>query len=236
MLHRHSAAYPLMWFEGDHALKDVKAIFVHVLSVLAQRNALPLGESRFKVRQLQRSRPVLFVGCALDLEDLENLIDFRIAREERSPLRHLSHDAPYGPYIYRCRVLLLSEEDLRSAVPQRHNLVSVRLHWESESPCQAEICQFDDAIFVDEKILRLQVSVHNTVSVTESGRLQDLVGEALDLVRRKRAALGAHVLLKIVLAVLKDKVELVLRINNFLEFNDVRMLETLEQRDFSNGR
>lgn len=97
--------------------------------------------------------------------------------------------------------------------------MSVGLHWETESASKPEVCQLDVAMLVNEEVLRLQISVHDSVRVAVGRRLQDLIGEGLDLMGRQRPAYLAHVLLEIVVAVLEDEVELVLAVDDFLEPN-----------------
>ena len=72
--------------------------------------------------------------------------------------------------------------------------------------------------------------------VAERRRLQYLIREALDLVQRQGPSDVPHVLLEVVLTVLENKIQLVFRINNFFEFDNVRVLQTFEERDFSNCR
>lgn len=46
--------------------------------------------------------------------------------------------------------------------------------------CQAKICQFNDALVVDEKVLGLEVPMKDTTTVTEVYSLQNLVQVALN--------------------------------------------------------
>ena len=56
-------------------------------------------------------------------EDLENLVNLRITREEWGSLHdHLSHNATNGPHVDRRGVVPGTQQDLRSAVPQRYDL------------------------------------------------------------------------------------------------------------------
>lgn len=55
-------------------------------------------------------------------KDLEDFVDFRIAREKRFPGAHLGEDAAHGPHVDASGVLAASEKDLRGAVPQRDDL------------------------------------------------------------------------------------------------------------------
>lgn len=45
---------------------------------------------------------------------------------------------------------------------------------------QAKVCQFDDALVVNEEVLGLEISVKHTTTVTEVYSLQDLVQVALN--------------------------------------------------------
>ena len=56
------------------------------------------------------------------LEDLEDLVDFRIAGEERFARPHLGEDGAAGPHVDTCTVLSAAEEDLGCAVPQCDDL------------------------------------------------------------------------------------------------------------------
>lgn len=210
MLHGHAARYPLVRFQRHHAREQVQSILLQVLSVLRHRNALPLGERRFEVRQLQSRRPVRLIRCPLHLEDFEYLVDLGIAREKRLALSHLCEDATYRPDVYWRRVLLLPKEDLGGAVPERDDLMGVGLDREAEGACEAKVSKLDVTVLVDEEVLRLQIAVHDSVRVAVGCCLQDLIREALDLVRGQRSAHLSHVLLEVVVAVLKDEVELVL--------------------------
>ena len=96
--------------------------------------------------------------------------------------------------------------------------------------------------------------MHDSVSVTVRGSLENLIRELLDLFWRQRSAKLAHILLQVVFAVLEDQEEAVLLINHFLQstcINDnqklkmiqfyylldyVRVLDALQQADLTNSR
>ena len=149
MLHRHAARNPLVRLQRHSARQQVQPVLVQVLRVLRQGQTLPLGEGGLEVRQLQRCGPVALIRGALDLEDFEYLVDFRVAREKRLSLSHLSKDAADRPNVDRSGILLLAEEDLGSSVPKGHNLVSVGLDRQAEGARQTEICEFDVAVLID---------------------------------------------------------------------------------------
>lgn len=49
----------------------------------------------------------------------------------------------------------------------------------TEGPGQAKVCQFDDALVINQKVLGLQVAVEDPPSVTEVNALKDLIEVAL---------------------------------------------------------
>lgn len=57
------------------------------------------------------------------LEDFEDLVDFRVAREERLAGAHLCKDGTDGPHIDACGVLTTAEEDFWCSVPKCDDLV-----------------------------------------------------------------------------------------------------------------
>lgn len=59
------------------------------------------------------------------------------------------------------------------------HLVGVDPDGNTKSPCQAKVCQFNNTLVVDEEVLRLEVPVKDTTTVTEVYALQDLVEVAL---------------------------------------------------------
>lgn len=73
------------------------------------------------------------------------------------------------------------------------------------------------------------------MSVAVGRSLQDLVSELFHGLWRQGATDLPHVLLEVIFAVFKDEIQVVLLINYFLELNDIRMLDALEQRDLADG-
>ena len=65
-------------FEADHLLEQVHAVDVEraLLDVLAERDALPLGEGFLEIFELECVGPVVLVGRALDREYFKDLADF----------------------------------------------------------------------------------------------------------------------------------------------------------------
>ena len=69
----------------------------------------------------------------MELENLENLIDFTVPVEHGFLFNEFCENAAHSPNVNTQTVLLLSEKNLRSSVPKRLNLVGQRLDWNSES-------------------------------------------------------------------------------------------------------
>ena len=68
-----------------------------------------------------------------------------------------------------------SNTDLRCSVPQGDHLVSVDfISKRLDGASQTEVCNLDAAVLIDQKILRLQVSVEDPSLVTEQDALQNL--------------------------------------------------------------
>lgn len=95
--------------------------------------------------------------------------------------------------------------------------MSVCFDWEAESARKTEVGKFDVTSFVDEEVLWLEITVHHSVRMAVGSRLQNLIGEALDLVGWERATHLAHVLLQVIVAVFEDQIELILRIEDLFK-------------------
>jgi hypothetical protein len=58
-------------------------------------------------------------------EDLENLVNFRVAWEEWLLGTHLCKDATHGPHVDAGRVLAASEQNFWCTIPQSDDLVDI---------------------------------------------------------------------------------------------------------------
>lgn len=56
------------------------------------------------------------------LEDLEDLVDFRVTREQRFPCTHLREDGSDGPHVDAGGVLSATQENLWGTIPKGDNL------------------------------------------------------------------------------------------------------------------
>jgi hypothetical protein len=71
----------------------------------------------------------------------------------------------------------LSPEDFRGFVPQRSNLVGEIPNGNSKGTTETKICQFQLAPTVDEQVLGLEISVHDSIGVAEFNAAQQLMHE-----------------------------------------------------------
>jgi len=93
-----------------------------VVDDVVVRVARPLGETGLEVGEAGDTGPVLLARGTEDAEDLEDLVDFRVAGEEGLASGHLGEDATDRPHVDACAVLTSTEENFGSAVPEGDDL------------------------------------------------------------------------------------------------------------------
>lgn len=113
---------PSVRVELQHHINQVNGIWVSMRADLSQILDLEFWERPFEVWQILAAWPDDLIGGSSQAENLENLIDFRVAAEQWEPFYHLSKDAGRTPDINRSRVHLLTKQDLWGSVPQSDNL------------------------------------------------------------------------------------------------------------------
>ena len=190
-------------------------------------------------------------------EDLEDLVDLRVAGEQRLARAHLREDAADGPHVHAGRVLAAAEQDLGRAVPQRDDLVGVRPQRDAKGSREAEVRKLEVPVAVDQQVLRLQVAVQHAVAVAVAHALAQLAHELLDhgVAEAQAAEVGAralgqrlaapavadrqrlHVLLQVEVEELEDEVQLVaVGVHDVEQPHDVRVVHLLQQRDLADRR
>mmetsp|Transcript_9008 Transcript_9008/g.26205 ORF Transcript_9008/g.26205 Transcript_9008/m.26205 type:complete len:292 (+) Transcript_9008:498-1373(+) len=193
---------------AHHLLEQVHAGLLEARHELANVQARPVREGRVPVLQRRAARPDLLVRRAEDAEDLEELVDLRVARQERALRGALGEDRANGPHVHGRRVGLAAHEDLRRAVPERHHLVRQRPDGRAESAREAEVRELELAVARHEQVLRLQVAVHHAARVAEREAAADLEGVGLDQHRVEQRRRRLHVLLQVLVNELEDEVQL----------------------------
>lgn len=170
----------------QHAFQQVQAVLAKNLDAVCVDHlvillSLPLREAALEVGEGRDTRPVGFGRSAQNAEDLEDLIDLRVTREERLAGSHLGEDAANGPHVDTSGVLATTEQNFGRAVPESDDLVGVSAERNTEGASQTEICQLQVAFLVDEQVLWLQVTVENAVGMAVARALEELKSELLDL-------------------------------------------------------
>lgn len=93
------------------------------------------------------------------LSDDGKLVDVILSREKRLALKHFGKDATGTPNVYLDVVFLPGEHDFGCTVVSGGN---VARHLGVLDSCQAKVANFQVAVFVDEDVTRLQVTVNDT--------------------------------------------------------------------------
>jgi hypothetical protein len=138
---------------------------------------------------------------------------------------------------------------------QWSHLVCVGSQRDTECSCQAKVGQFQIAITVNEQILRLEITMQNTMAVAVTNSFHQLGHELLDhsisethvlaqcrtfgqrlststLANRKRL----HILLEIEIKKFKNKIEFVaIGMDNVQKSYNIRIAHLLEKGDLANG-
>lgn len=67
----------------DAYLQEIDAVCIELWSDACKALCRPAGKVGVKVGQVLHAGPCVFAGSPEDAEDFEQLVDFRVAREER---------------------------------------------------------------------------------------------------------------------------------------------------------
>ena len=210
---------PSCWVVDKHSLEEIQTSLVEAWNRFAQRLAGPLGEAVLVVWQLLYAWPHVVCWSAKSLEDLEDLIDFRVAGEQRVSHGHFGKDASDGPHVNGGAVVTRSKQNLGRTVPEGNHFVRVGAERDTESTSKTKIGELQVALFVDEKILRFEISVEDAMCVTVVEAANQLVGELADNLGAHTFTSTAsrdrvHVFAKIEIEELEYKIELALLVNN----------------------
>jgi hypothetical protein len=170
----------------QHALQQVQAVLAKNLDAVCVDHLvillpLPLREAALEVWEGGHTGPVCLGRGTENAEDLEDLVDLGVTWEERLAGSHLGEDAANGPHVDTSGVLATTKQNLRRAVPEGDDLVSVSTERNTEGASETKIGQLQVALLVDEQVLRLEVTVQDAVGMAVASALEELKGELLDL-------------------------------------------------------
>ena len=117
---------------------------------------------------------VIFMTCVVNvlrgpllLENLEQHVDLTRPLETVLEVDHLIGYDAEAPVVHSEGVLLVAEEDLRSAVPHGLHLLSHGLHGVADNSAQAEVSDLHLLILSEEDVCRLEISVYEHLVVEE---------------------------------------------------------------------
>jgi len=75
--------------------------------------------------------------------------------------------------------------------------VGVRSYWDTKSPRQSKICEFNVSVGINEQVLWFEISMKDTMAVTVVQPLEQLIQIALEQsMRRRRIRIRIHLSLK----------------------------------------
>lgn len=143
--------------------------------------SLPFGETRLEIGEGCHTWPVCLGRCSEHAENLEDLVNLRVAREERLASSHLCEDASDRPHVDTRTVLASTEQDLGRPVPESDNFVSIGTERDTECAGETKITNLEVAVAVDEEVLWLEIAVEDSVRVAVFDTLEELECELLDL-------------------------------------------------------
>lgn len=114
----------------EQSLQEIETVVAHDSAAFTTNKLVlgvagPFGEAGLEVWEAGNAGPILLAGCAENTEDFEDLVNFRVAGEERLAGCHLGEDAADGPHVNTCAVLSASEKNFRGAVPESDDLLDM---------------------------------------------------------------------------------------------------------------
>jgi len=165
----------LCWVAFQHLIKEVQTKFIKAGHELLQKLRLILRVIWLEERQILHCRPGFKTRCATPFEDFHELVFVIMSWEERSSGDQLGENATHGPNIDRCVVVLAAHQNIGGSVPQCDDLVSEVLHRNAKGAGKTEIGKLKDAFSVNEKVLRLEISVQHFMLVTLRDSVQELI-------------------------------------------------------------
>lgn len=143
MVQSLQSANTLVRVQSHEAVEQVDFQLIEGWGMFSHRDSSELGESSFEVLKLEGVRPIVFVGSSKHFENFENLVYLAITHEQGPSLNHLSEDTAGRPQVHSKSVSLLTEQDLRAAIPQCDYFVSISLNWQSKSAGKSKVSKFN---------------------------------------------------------------------------------------------
>eukprot|EP00350_Pseudokeronopsis_sp_OXSARD2_P012530 CAMPEP_0170546776 /NCGR_PEP_ID=MMETSP0211-20121228/5105_1 /TAXON_ID=311385 /ORGANISM="Pseudokeronopsis sp., Strain OXSARD2" /LENGTH=292 /DNA_ID=CAMNT_0010851399 /DNA_START=1285 /DNA_END=2159 /DNA_ORIENTATION=- len=157
--------------------------------------------------------------------DAKQLVDFGFSWKQRLPIAQLSHDTTNGPDIHFFGIVVAKEE-FWGSVPSGGNVVCERAALIIEYSCKTKVTdpQFVGC-WIDEEVFRLDISVDDVVSVAELDGFEELVNELTNCFRIQSIGPFLQNFQKILLHVLKHKIQPLFPLEGFFQLDNVILFE-----------
>ena len=139
----------------------------------------------------------------------------------------LVENAADGPHVDLTAVVLEAEEDFGGSIPESDDFVSVGFDGDGEGPGEAEVCDFDSEVVVDEDVLRLDVSMDDAVGVTVLQSRDQLVHDQLHSLLLQLLPLILQILFQVLIHEVEYYLHALLLVNYLLDLYYIRMLQLL---------
>ena len=161
-------------------------------SNLCKAKALVHGELWWEVLCGHYTRPIGQSGCAYKSKDPEEVVNLRIRLKEWTTSGCLNKQASHRPSVHFGSINLLSNDQLRTSVPQASHLAAwavsllgvfrgVRLEWNVKHSSRGEVTYFHSPELINENVVWLQIPMHKTLMVQVVQAPQHLGEVALDV-------------------------------------------------------
>ena len=120
----------------------------------------------------------VFVWRAQDVVNLVHLVDLIVAGEQREERDDFKKNAANAPQVHLVTVIAVREKALGCTIPTSRNVLCVRL-FRVDATAGTEIGQFD-VVFHEQNVLRLDISMEDSVPVHMINRLEQLIHVIFD--------------------------------------------------------
>lgn len=230
-------AVPHLRPQLEHPAQQIQPNLVHLREDHAQVLRGVDVPIRLVFRELRNPRPGPLRRGPHQAEDFLQLVFVGGAGKERPSRIHFRHDAAGGPDVDAGIIRPTAEEDVRSSIPERHDLVRKRVDRNPKSAGKAKIGQFQLTFIIDQQVLGFEIAVEDPVLMAKGDSLQELVHEGPDrnVVKLAARPTGVHVFLEIFVHILEHEHQFVLGMYDIMKGDDIFMFELLHQRNFSDG-
>ena len=113
----------------------------------------------------------------MELEDFENLVNFAVSIEHGFLFNQLSKDAADCPNINTKAILLLTQQNFWSSIPQSLDFMGKCFDGNSESSGQSKVSYFQISIFIDKQVLGFEIPVDDPSGVAKVDSIDQLEHE-----------------------------------------------------------